>query len=386
MQRRWAVSSRVGRLGRGRDRLWRRRHHGLVPEAPDRAAGFTREADPRSRPPSGELPDIVDGRTALLLLGIVVAGLAAEYAVRLLLSRARPRGFDRLVGHSPLRAFGRAVLLDIVALVALAIAGRLVLARSAMPRACRASSGSRFSRRWSTGAPSTSCSAPGCGRARRRAASPPSTMPTARGLLIGAELGGRPAADRRPSRPRAHEHRRQPRTRQRRRHPLRAADRGLPAWVVWHWRNEMAAWLSAMVSERKIGRQLKLDTARRWWMFGLAFYALMGAGGDLCRADRKRHRGARPEDDRIVADRAAAVRDADAPDHAPHRVGAADGGRRGGRLPAPDRPALRHDPDRRRLDGAGAGRDDAGGMAAARPRRQARGAHAWWRSTPSGGS
>ena len=47
-------------------------------------------------------------------------------------------------------------------------------------------------------------------------------------------------------------------------------------WVVWHWRNEMAAWLSAMVSERKIGRQLKLDTAHRWWMFGLAFYALLG--------------------------------------------------------------------------------------------------------------
>ena len=38
----------------------------------------------------------------------------------------------------------------------------------------------------------------------------------------------------------------------------------------------MAAWLSAMVSDRKVGRQLKLDTARRWWMFGLAFYAAMG--------------------------------------------------------------------------------------------------------------
>ena len=47
-------------------------------------------------------------------------------------------------------------------------------------------------------------------------------------------------------------------------------------WVVWHWHKEMAAWLSAMVSERKIGRQLKLDTAHRWWMFGLTFYALLG--------------------------------------------------------------------------------------------------------------
>ena len=99
-----------------------------------------------------------------------------------------------------------------------------------------------------------------------------------------------------------------------------------------------------------------------------------GAGGDLCRADRKQYLGARPEPDRIGADRVAAVRDADAQDHAPHRVGVADGGRRGGRLPAPGRPALRHHPDRRRSDGAGAGRDDAGGMAAARSWRQARGA------------
>src|SRR5258707_10683494 len=77
------------------------------------------------------LPDIVGGRTALLLLGIVVAGLAAEYIVRLLLSRARLRGFDRLVGHSPLRAFGLAVLLDVVALLALVVAGRLVLGQIA---------------------------------------------------------------------------------------------------------------------------------------------------------------------------------------------------------------------------------------------------------------
>ena len=46
--------------------------------------------------------------------------------------------------------------------------------------------------------------------------------------------------------------------------------------MVWHWRHEMAAWLTAMVSDHKIGRQLKLDTARRWWIFGLVFYAAMG--------------------------------------------------------------------------------------------------------------
>ncbi|MGD9886147.1 MAG: hypothetical protein AB7U95_39250, partial [Reyranella sp.] len=73
------------------------------------------------------LPDQIGGRTALLLVGIVVAGLLAENLVRLLLSRARVRGFDRLVGQSPLRAFGRALLLDVLALVGLAVAGRLVL-------------------------------------------------------------------------------------------------------------------------------------------------------------------------------------------------------------------------------------------------------------------
>src|SRR5260370_11084302 len=81
------------------------------------------------------LPDIVGGRTALLLLAIVVSGLVAEYIARLLLSRARLRGFDRLVGHSPLRAFGLAVLLDVVALLALVVAARLVLAQIGDPQA-----------------------------------------------------------------------------------------------------------------------------------------------------------------------------------------------------------------------------------------------------------
>src|SRR5512139_516310 len=48
------------------------------------------------------LPGQIGGRVALLLVGIVAAGLLAEYLVRLLFSRARLRGFDRLVGQSPL--------------------------------------------------------------------------------------------------------------------------------------------------------------------------------------------------------------------------------------------------------------------------------------------
>ena len=54
--------------------------------------------------------------------------------MRLALNRARVLDHDRLVGRSPLGAFGAALLLDIVALVALFIAGRVVLARLGDPQ------------------------------------------------------------------------------------------------------------------------------------------------------------------------------------------------------------------------------------------------------------
>src|SRR6266852_5979035 len=182
------------------------------------------------------LPEIIDGRTALLLLGIVVASLAAEYVVRLLLSRARLKGFDRLVGHSPLRAFGRALLLDLLALVALAVAGRLVLAQIGDPQSVGGRLGQDvlqavlYWRSFNL-----------LFRAWLRPAAPegriaPVDTDAARGLLIALCL----------------------------------------VWVVWHWRHEMTAWLSAMVSERKLGYRLKLDAARRWWVLGLVFYGLMG--------------------------------------------------------------------------------------------------------------
>ena len=61
------------------------------------------------------LPGLLPGGTWLLLAGIVVAGLLAEYAGRAVLSRARSRGIDRLVGHSPMRAFALAFVLDTLA-------------------------------------------------------------------------------------------------------------------------------------------------------------------------------------------------------------------------------------------------------------------------------
>jgi moderate conductance mechanosensitive channel len=222
------------------------------------------------------LPDIIDGRTTLLLLGIVVAGLAAEYAVRLLLNRARLKGFDRLVSHSPLRAFGRAFLLDLAALIALAVAGRLVLAQIGDPQSVAGRLGQEILQAvlyWR--------SFNLLFRGWLRPAAPegriaPVDDQAARGLLVALNwvivlplLGGHAA----------------------RTLDITGASRAVISaavilyaplialcllWVVWHWRNAMTAWLSAMVSPRKIGHRLKLDAAHRWWVLGLVFYGLMG--------------------------------------------------------------------------------------------------------------
>ena len=239
-----------------------------------------------------QLPDTVGGGATLLLLGIVIAGLLAEALTRLALSRALIRGLDRLVGQSPLRAFGRAVLLDLIALVVLAVAGRLVLGQLGDSQSVSGKLGHLVFQAmlyW---------------RAfnlvfraflRPRAAEgriAPVDDQTARSLLVGLNwiivlplLGGFIA---------------------RALMATGAADHAVSAavivyapliaacllWVVWHWRNEMAAWLMAMVSEGTLLRQLKLDTARRWWIFGLIFYAAMGVAA-IYAALTDSHTGAR---------------------------------------------------------------------------------------------
>ncbi len=223
-----------------------------------------------------DLPNIVSGRTALLLFGIVFAGLAAEAIARLALSRVRTRTIDRLVGHSPLGAFGAALLLDIVAMVALFVAGRVVLARIGDPQSVGHLLGQQvfqalfYWRAFNL-----------LFRAFLRPSTPegriaPVGDTAARSLLIALNwvvvlplLG-------------AHFGRALLTTGATKEVVSAAVILYAPLialcllWVVWRWRSEMAAWLSAMVSERKVGRQLKLDTAKRWWMFGLAFYAAMG--------------------------------------------------------------------------------------------------------------
>lgn len=222
------------------------------------------------------LPELIGGRTALVLVAIVVVGLAAEYVARLALSRARVRGFDRLVGHSPLRAFGLALALDIAAFVVLVVSARLVLAQVADGDTLGAQLGrvvfqaliywrafNLLFRAWLR--PNTP---------EGRIA--PVDDAAARGLLVALNwvvvlplLGGivRKTLEATGGGPEIVAAAAIVVV------PLLAA--GLLA-VVWHWHREMAAWLAAMVSERKVGYRLKLDAAHRWWVAGLAFYAMSG--------------------------------------------------------------------------------------------------------------
>ena len=73
------------------------------------------------------LPTLFDFRVTALLVGIVIAGLAAEQAARAVLQRRRMRVFERHAGESPLRAFLHAVSFDALALLALWLVARFVV-------------------------------------------------------------------------------------------------------------------------------------------------------------------------------------------------------------------------------------------------------------------
>lgn len=223
------------------------------------------------------LPQAIGGTTALYLAGIVVAGLVAEAIARQILSRARVRAFDDLASKTPLRAFFRALLLDALALVALAVAGRLVLGQLGPSD----SLGSRLGQMvlhalvyWRTfnlvfraflrpHLPEGRIAPVDDGTARRLLA--------ALDLVILLPLLGSLAA-------RALEA-----TGANREMTSAAIILYVPLVsvlllvIVWRWRFDMAAWLTAMVPPTGFSRQLKLDAARNWWMGGLFFYALLGA-------------------------------------------------------------------------------------------------------------
>jgi small-conductance mechanosensitive channel len=223
------------------------------------------------------LPEMIGGRTVLLLIGMLVAGLAAEYLVRGLLKGIRVRGFGRLTADSALHGFWRAVLFDALAVVAFWVAGRLVLGQIGDSQSVTGKVGQIFLmtliywrvfnlvfRAWlRPDAPA--------GRIA------PVDDTAARSLLVGLNLmillplsadkledfllvtGATAEA-------------------------VNVAEffyiavTGVALMaIVWYWRREMAAWLTAMVPEGGFARRLKLDIARNWWIGGLVFYGLMGA-------------------------------------------------------------------------------------------------------------
>ena len=220
------------------------------------------------------LPEIISGaRTALLLAAIVVAGLAAEYVVRLMLRGVRVGSFG---AASAVRGFARAFLLDAVALAALWVAGRLVLGQMGDSHSIGGRLGQQLLlvliywrgfnlvfRAWLRPDASAGRIAPVDDATAHRLMGMLNlliVLPLAddyqeRALTV---TGAGP-------------------------HAIEVSNLFFTVVislallaVVWHWRREMAAWLSAMVSETALARQLKLDMARNWWMVGLAFYGLTG--------------------------------------------------------------------------------------------------------------
>lgn len=223
------------------------------------------------------LPEMIGGRTVLLLVGMLVAGLAAEYLVRWLLKGVRVRGFGRLTADSALHGFWRAVLFDAFAVAAFWVAARLVFGQIG---GGGQSVGGKLGQillmaliYWRVfNLVFLAWLRPNAAAGRIA----PVDDATARSLLIGLNLmivlplsadklddvliatGATAEA-------------------------ANVADFfyvGAIAvalmGVVWRWRREMAAWLTAMVPEGGFARQLKLDIARNWWIGGLVFYGLTG--------------------------------------------------------------------------------------------------------------
>jgi len=196
----------------------------------------------------------------------------------------------------------------------------------------------------------------------------------ARGLLVGLNwIVVLPPPARRTCRSRAHQFRRSAGSGQRRRHPLRAVRRGRPpvGGLALAPRDVLLAHCHGAGKQDRPAAQARRGAA----LVGVrpSLVRPDGPGGDLCRADRNRHRlaGLRTIESSLLV--LLLFETLMHPDHAPHRVGAAHGGRRGGGLPAPGGAALRADPDRRSAHGADSRGNDGGGMGAARPRRQDRG-------------
>jgi small-conductance mechanosensitive channel len=223
-----------------------------------------------------DLPQQFDLRTTLLLIGIVVGGLAAEFLARQLLQQVRRRIFVRHSTESPLRAFLHGALLDALALLALFAVARFIASQVGDPASDQGKVAQQILialvywrgfnfvfRTWLH--PDTP---------EGRIA--PVDNTTARRLLVGLNVVILlPMLARHIAQFLAVTH---------------AGSNVISTAVVlyvpvfgaaliysiWHWRHDMAAWLTAMVDEKDLFRALKLAMAKEWWIAGIAFYAMSG--------------------------------------------------------------------------------------------------------------
>jgi small-conductance mechanosensitive channel len=227
------------------------------------------------------LPQTFGLRQALLLAGIVGAGLVAEWLLRAAVHRFKVGIFERHVGESPMRAFSHGALLDALALLALWIAAAFVARHAGAAEGIYGKLAHQFLigllywrgfnfvfRIWLR--PDTP---------EGRIA--PVDDATARSLLVGMNVvillplllrqmvmfmqttGAAPEV-------------------------LSAAIiLAVPAmaaamvYTVWHWRHEMGAWLAGMVNPRSPLHAMKVGFAHSWWVGGLVFYVLSGLAAIL---------------------------------------------------------------------------------------------------------
>jgi small-conductance mechanosensitive channel len=238
------------------------------------------------------LPSLFGGRDSALLFGIVIVGLAVEWAARALLARARLGIFERHAGGSPMRGLMHGALLDLAALLAMWVAARLMVGLLGPPESLSGKIAHQLMlallywrgfnfvfRIWLR--PNTP---------EGRVA--PVDDATAARLLVGmnvvivlpllvrqivqfmtatgADLAVTSAAILLVV-------------------PVVAA---ASVYAVWHWRRDMAAWLVGLVDQRTTFHALKLSVANGWWVGGLAFYLLGGFAAVLAvlteRADAMR--------------------------------------------------------------------------------------------------
>jgi len=232
------------------------------------------------------LPQFFDFGTTALLIGIVVAGVVAEQAARMVLQKARLRVFERHAGESPLRAFVHAVGLDALALLALwiaarAVAGQVAAGQPGAPPAVPAVIAHQiligliywrgfnfvFRAFLRPNTPEGRIAPVDDGQAGRLlvALNFVIVLPMiGRHLLMFMTATGATAA---------------------------VVSTTVVLYVpfigaalllvVWHWRHDMAAWLGGMVHEKDVFHSMKSAMAHGWWVVGLVFYALAGVAAIL---------------------------------------------------------------------------------------------------------